>query len=74
MGDTGSDIIVKGASVHVNFDGSIYKNDLTDPNHHKHEQRKITRVRVQDEKGNDLFNRSDEDGDGLKWTVTISTM
>jgi len=71
MGDGGTDIIIKGASVHVNFDGSLYTKDPKDPNHHKHDQRKITRVRVQDEKGEDLLDRSDDKG--LKWTITVST-
>lgn len=72
MGDGGGDIIIKGSSVHLNFDSSLYQKDSNDPNNHKHDNRKITRVRVEDESGKSLFDSGTDDG-GLKWTITVST-
>jgi hypothetical protein len=72
MGEGSGEIIIKGGSVHVNFDSSLYQKDPNDPGSHKHHGRKITRVRVEDEKGNSLYDSGSND-DGLKWTVTVST-
>jgi hypothetical protein len=72
MGDGGTDIIIKGSSVHVNFDSSLYQKDPNDPKSHKHDDRKITRVRVEDENGESLYD-SETNEDGLKWTITVST-
>jgi hypothetical protein len=72
MSEGGGDIIVKGSSVHLNFDGSLYQKDSNDPNHYKHDDRQITRVLVEDENGKSLFD-SGGGGGGLKWTITIST-
>lgn len=64
------EIIVKGGSVKLLFDGSLYQKDSNDLKTHKHEGRKITRVLVEDESGASLFDREvNEDG----WTITIST-
>lgn len=71
MGDTQGDIIIKGGSVEVSFDGTIYQKEPGDPKKHKNNGRKITRVRVEDEDGESLFDRSDEGGP--KWTITVST-
>ena len=75
MGDGGGDIIIKGGSVHLNFDGSLYQKDSNDPNNRKHDHRKITRVRVEDESGKSLFDSDDSvpNNSGLKWTVRVST-
>jgi hypothetical protein len=40
----GSDIIIKGGSVEVVFDGLLYPVDLQDPVSHKNATRKITRI------------------------------
>jgi hypothetical protein len=72
MGDGGGDIIIKGGSVHVSFDSNVYQKDPDDPGTHKHPGRKITRVRVEDENGKDLYDSGHNDG-GLKWKVTVST-
>ena len=71
MGDGGGDIIIKGSSVHLNFDGNLYKKDPNDPSHHKDDNRKITRVRVEDQSGKSLFESSDDSG--LKCKITVST-
>ena len=68
----GGEIVIKGGSVALVFDGSLYLRDPTDPNSHKNGARKITRVRVEDENGQSLFDSNFDDG-GLKWTITVST-
>jgi hypothetical protein len=71
-GGGGSDIIIKGGSVQISFDGSLYLKEGPDPNTHKHQTRKITRVQVSDENGGSKFDSGTEK-DGLKWTIRIST-
>jgi hypothetical protein len=68
----GGAIIIKGGSVQISFDGSLYAKDSLDPNTHKHQTRKITRVQVSDEGGESKFD-SGTDKDGLKWTISVST-
>jgi hypothetical protein len=71
MSDEGGVIIVKGGSVQLSFDGTLYQK-TSDPSVHKHDGRKIVRVQVDDENGQSLFD-SDINKDGLRWTITIST-
>jgi hypothetical protein len=75
MGEGSGDIIIKGGSVHLNFDSNLYQKDSNDPNNHKHDHRKIMRVRVEDESGKPLFDSDDSvpNNSGLKWTVRVST-
>jgi hypothetical protein len=40
----GGEIIIKGGSVEVDFDGSVYIKDPNDPRKHKNATKKITRV------------------------------
>jgi hypothetical protein len=68
----GGAIIIKGGSVQISFDGSLYTKESPDPNSHKHQTRKITRVQVTDENGGSQFD-SGTDKDGLKWTISVST-
>ena len=73
MGEGGSgDIIIKGGSVEISFDGGLYLKESVDPNTHKHQTRKITRVQVSDESGASKFD-SGTDKDGLKWTIKVTT-
>jgi hypothetical protein len=72
MGDGGGDIIIKGSSVHVSFDSGLYQKDPDDPGSHKHQTRKITRVRVEDENGKSQYDSGHNDN-GLKWKITVST-
>lgn len=72
MSDGGGEIIIKGGSVELSFDGSLYQKASADPNSHKHATRKITRVQVEDENGKPQYD-SGTDGGGLKWTITVST-
>jgi hypothetical protein len=72
MSETTGEIVVKGGSVHVTFDGALYQKDSGDPLVHKHDDRKIVRVKIEDENGLSRFD-TDVNEDGLKWTITIST-
>jgi len=72
MGEGGGEIIIKGGSVEVNFDDSLYLKEQLDPNKHKNANRMITRVQVQDASGRSLFDEAD-DKDGLQWLITVST-
>ena len=72
MSDGSTEIIIKGGSVQISFDGSLYLKESPDPNTHKHQTRKITRVQVSDESGKSLFDSGKDDG-GLKWTIRVST-
>lgn len=70
-GGGGGEIIIKGGSVQISFDGSLYQKS-SDPNTHKHQIRKITRVQVDDENGKSQFDSGSKKG-GLKWTIKVST-
>lgn len=72
MSDGGGEIIIKGGSVNVVFDESVYKKDPNDPKKHENANRKITKIVIVDENGGERFNSGDNQG-GLKWTVTVST-
>jgi len=72
MGEGGGEIIIKGGSVEVNFDDSLYLKEQLDPNKHKNANRMITRVQVQDASGRSLLDEAD-DKDGLQWLITVST-
>jgi len=71
-GGGGGDIIIKGGSVEISFDGSLYLKETPDPNTHKHQTRKITRVQVTDESGASKYD-SGTDKNGLKWKIRVST-
>ena len=70
--DGGSEIIIKGGSVHVQFNSSGYTKDPGDPSKHEHRNKKITKIVVHDDKGNEKLSIADAQG-GLKWTVTVTT-
>ena len=73
MSDGSGEIIIKGGSVEVSFDTGLYrKQSELDPVSHKHETRKITRVKVVDENKELKFDSGLSD-EGLKWTITVST-
>jgi hypothetical protein len=72
MSDGGGEIIIKGGSVNVVFDESVYKKDPNDPKKHENANRKITKIVIVDENGGERFNSGDNQG-GLKWTITVST-
>jgi len=70
--DGGSEIIIKGGSVHVQFDSSGYVKDPGNSSKHNHAGKKITKIVVVDENGVEQCNSGDSPN-GLKWTVTVST-
>jgi len=72
MSDGSGEIIIKGASVHIEFNDTIFKKDLGDPKKHDNANRKITKIVVTDENGVEKFNSGDNPG-GLKWEVNVST-
>ena len=63
------DIIIKGSSVHVQFDDAGYSKNGSK---HDNPNKKITQIVVVDENGVEKCNSGDSPG-GLKWTVTVST-
>ncbi len=69
MGDTGSDIIIKGGSVDLSYDEAIYLKDNGDPKSHKNADKKITRVTIS---GGGLDYDSGEHNGGLSCTIEIS--
>ena len=71
MGDGGGDIIIKGGSVDVNFDETLYKKDPADPRKHENANRTITKITIVDENKETVYDSGD--GGSLKWTVTVST-
>ena len=66
------EIIIKGSSVHVHFNTTGYSEDPTNPAKHDHPNKKITKIVVVDENGEEQCNSGDNQG-GLKWTVTVTT-
>ena len=75
MADGGNgEIIIRGGSVKITFDSSLYlKETSEDPNNHTRDTRKITRVQVDDEAGERRFDSGPDAGDGLQWTIKVST-
>ena len=63
------DIIIKGASVHVQFDDTGYAKNGSK---HDHQGKKITKIVVVDENGVEQCNSGDTPN-GLKWKVTVTT-
>jgi hypothetical protein len=68
----GEDIIIKGGSVEVKFDNTLYPRNPNDPKKHENANRKISKIVIVDEDGNEKYN-SGESQNGMKWTVTVST-
>ena len=62
----GSDIIIKGGSVNIQFDETIYRKE--EPWNHISLDKTMTRVTIVDENGRSLYD-SGESVDGLKWEI-----
>ena len=62
----GSDIIIKGGSVNVQFDDTIYRKEGSWD--HINLEKLMTRITVVDENGRSLFDSS-ESVEGLKWEI-----
>ena len=67
----GSDIIIKGGSVDLEYDETVYRKDNGDPKKHKNSDMKITRVVIT---GDINFDSRDQQPgtNGLKCEITIS--
>lgn len=72
MSDGSGEIIIKGGSVDLQFNESVYKKNPNDPKKHENADRKITGIVIVDENGAEQFNSGDKPN-GLKWTITVST-
>jgi hypothetical protein len=69
MGDTGSDIIIKGGSVDLSYDEATYPKNNGDPKSHKNPNKKITRVTI--ENGGLSYDSGDHPG-GLTCTIKVT--
>lgn len=64
----GGVIIIKGGSVDLNYDESIYAKDPLDPKSHRNQNMKITRVVID----GDITYDSGDFKDGLSCTITTT--
>ena len=64
----GGEIIIKGGSVEVEYDGNTYTQDPADPRKHQNATKKITRIVVKDERDGVVYDSGDNPN-GLKWEV-----
>lgn len=66
----GGVIIIKGGSVDLDYDESIYEKNPANPRSHKNSTRKITRVVIT----GDLSYDSGDRPEGLRCTITTTTI
>ena len=71
MADGGSDIIIKGGSVELTYDGTVFKPKNGDPKGHEAKDRKITKIVVIDQDGTKVVD--EEHAGGLKWEIRVTT-
>lgn len=64
----GSDIIIRGGSVDLNYDENIYQKDLKDPRRHGNTDKKITRVVIT----GDIAYDSNDHPNGMTCNIQIS--
>jgi hypothetical protein len=64
----GSDIIIKGGSAEVHFDGGIYTPDPMNPSRYKNAEKKIVRVVIT----GDISFDSGEKRSGLQCEIVVS--
>lgn len=65
----GGVIIIKGGSVDLDYDETIYERDPANPRSHKNSVRKITRVVIT----GDISYDSGDHPEGLRCTITASS-
>ncbi len=63
----GSDIIIKGGSVDIDYDESLYPKEPGKPRNHKSYDKKIIRVTVKDEDGNVRYDSGENER--LSWEI-----
>jgi hypothetical protein len=68
----GEDIIIKGGSIELEFDDTVYPSNPSNPKRHQNPNRKISRIVVVDENGGQKYD-SGESQSGMRWTITVST-
>ena len=68
----GGEIIIKGGSVELEYDGNTYTEDPGNPRKHKNANKKITQVVITDETDPSdpivVYDSGDHPG-GLKWEI-----
>jgi hypothetical protein len=69
MSGGSGDIIIKGGSVDLNYDESLYPKDPKDPNSHKNEDKKIMRVVIT----GDISYDSGDHPEGLRCEIRTTT-
>lgn len=63
----GEDIIIRGGSVDIDYDDSLYPKEGSSRSH-KNGQKKIIRITVVDEDGKPQYDSGEHQG-GLKWEI-----
>ena len=64
----GGEIIIKGGSVELDYDGAVYPPDPLDPKKHKNNAKKITKVVI----SGDIDFDSGEHANGIKCLITVT--
>ena len=64
----GGEIIIKGGSVELEYDGAVYRSDPSNPKKHKNDAKKITRVVIT----GDITFDSGERPSGIKCLITTT--
>ncbi|MFN2498160.1 MAG: hypothetical protein ABR557_03645 [Pyrinomonadaceae bacterium] len=67
----GSDIIIKGGSVDIDFDDDKYPKEPSHPRNHKGADQTITRVTVEDENYAVQYDSETANADPTRWTVHV---
>lgn len=74
MGDGGGDIIIKGGSVEIEFNSTLYTKKNGDPKIHENPNRKITMIQIfADENETEELYTSGDHQEGLRWKVKVTT-
>lgn len=73
MAADGGDIIIRGGSVDLDYDDSVYPQDPGHPKKHQASGKKIRQITVTDiDNGKTLYDSGDHP-DGLKYKVSVLT-